>query len=599
MRIRMGKTLRPIWLVVTLAVRTDPWRAVLVALLELTNGLCVATWPLWLKLLADAAVDRDMTLALVAAASGASAVTMGLFAGWLGTNAQTILRERTGLALEERLLHLSLGVPGLEHYESPDYRDALALLREERGRLGNSFYAIISGMQMLVRFGATIILLISVHFSLVLLPLFGLVLLATGRRAEKLRQSAMEATAEPQRTANHLVETSVSAGSAKELLVFGLGEEFLRRHRDIWAEVDRVRTRAAIQEVALNTAGWVALSIGYATATAISTWLALEGRATAGDVLMSLSLAGQVHGYVAGGAGLFSWLLGTLKAVERLLWLTDYSSDVAKTDAGHTPSPRRLTAGIELDDVSFSYPGTDHEVLTGVSLHLPAAGTVAIVGENGAGKTTLVKLLCRFYDPSEGRILVDGKELSQHAVEDWRAGITAAFQDFARFKFLARETVGVGDLRAVEDLPAVERAIDRAGADDVPAGLPSGLETQLGREWEGGVELSEGQWQKLALARALMRERPMLLILDEPTASLDADTEYALFARYAAAARETASEVGTITVLVSHRFSTVRMADSIVVLDGGQVIEVGSHDELMARGGLYAELYELQERAYR
>ena len=249
--------------------------------------------------------------------------------------------------------------------------------------------------------------------------------------------------------------------------------------------------------------------------------------------------------------------------------------------------------------MSFAYPGTDNEVLSGVSLHLPAGGTVAVVGENGAGKTTLVKLLCRFYDPSKGRILVDGTGLDQHDVEDWRAGITAAFQDFARFQFLARETVGVGDLKAVEDIPAVERAVVRAGAEDVAAGLPSGLETQLGREWQDGIEVSEGQWQKLALARALMRERPLLLILDEPTASLDAETEYALFARFAAAVHEMASEVGTITILVSHRFSTVRMADSIVVLDGGRVSEVGSHDELMACGGLYAELYELQERAYR
>ena len=595
----MGRNLRSIWLVVTLAVRADPWRALLVALMELANGLCVATWPLWLKLLADAAVDRDITLALIAAACGAGVVTVGLFAGWLGANGQTVLRERTGLALEERLARFILGVPGLEHHERPDYRDTLALLREERGRLGDSFYAIISGLQLVVRFGATVVLLITVHFALVLLPLFGLVLMATGRRAERLRQSAMEATAEPLRTVNHLVETSTSAGTAKELLVFGLGDEFLRRHQTIWGSIDRARTRAAFLGLALNTVGWVVLSIGYAAAAALTTWLAIEGRATAGDVLMTLSLAGQVHGYVAGGAGLFSWMLGTLKAVERLLWLTDYSSDAVRTDTDHTPSPRRLAAGIDFKDVSFSYPGTDNEVLSDVSLHLPAGGTVAIIGENGAGKTTLVKLLCRFYDPSKGHIVVDGTGLDQHYVEDWRAGITAAFQDFARFQFLARETVGVGDLEAVRDLQAVERAMSRAGAEDVLTGLPSGLETQLGREWKDGVELSEGQWQKLALARALMQERPVLLILDEPTASLDAETEYALFARYAAAVRETASEVGTITILVSHRFSTVRMADSIVVLDGGRVIEVGDHGELMARGGLYAELYALQARAYR
>ncbi len=595
----MGKPLRSTWLVVTLAARADPWRALLVALMELTNGLCVATWPLWLKLLADAAVGSDLTLALVAAAGGACAVTIGLFAGWLGANGQTVLRERTGLALEERLARLSLGVPGLEHHERPGYQDTLALLREERGRLGDSFYAIISGLQLVVRFGATLVLLITVHFSLVLLPVFGLVLLATERRAERLRQSAMETTAEPLRTANHLVETSTSAGPAKELLVFGLGDEFLRRHRAIWGGIDQARTRAAIHGVVLNTVGWVVLSVGYAAAVALAAWLAVEGRATAGDVLMTLSLAGQVHGYVAGGAGLFAWIVGTLKAVERLLWLTHYSSDAAKTDTGHLPSPRRLTAGIDLKDVSFVYPGTGNEVLSDVCLHLPAGSTVAIVGENGAGKTTLLKLLCRFYDPSQGRIVVDGTGLDQHDLEAWRARVTAAFQDFARFQFIARETVGVGDLPAVHDLSAVERAVSRAGAEDVLAGLPSGLETQLGREWKAGVELSEGQWQKLALARALMRERPLLLILDEPTASLDAETEYALFARYAAAVKATASEVGTITILVSHRFSTVRMADSIVVLDSGRVIEVGDHDALMARGGLYAELYGLQERAYR
>ena len=208
----------------------------------------------------------------------------------------------------------------------------------------------------MVRFGATLVLLITVHVSLVLLPVFGLVLLATERRAERLRQSAMETTAEPLRTANHLVETSTSAGPAKELLVFGLGDEFLRRHRAIWGGIDRARTRAAIHGVVLNTVGWVVLSVGYAAAVALAAWLAVEGRATAGDVLMTLSLAAQVHGYVAGGAGLLAWILGTLKAVERLLWLTDYSSDAARTDTGHLPSPRRLTAGIDLKDVSFAYP---------------------------------------------------------------------------------------------------------------------------------------------------------------------------------------------------------------------------------------------------
>jgi ATP-binding cassette subfamily B protein len=227
------------------------------------------------------------------------------------------------------------------------------------------------------------------------------------------------------------------------------------------------------------------------------------------------------------------------------------------------------------------------------------------VGENGAGKTTLVKLLCRLYQPTSGRILVDGEELGRMPVEAWRSRLAGAFQDFYRFELRARQTVGLGDLPRLEDEPAVVRAVDRAGADDVVARLTAGLETQLGPTWPEGVEVSFGQWQKLALARGFMRDAPLLLVLDEPTAALDAETEHALFERYAAAARGArhdglaSDQQGRITILVSHRFSTVRMADLIVVLDGSRVIEVGSHEELVTNRGKYAELYEIQAASYR
>ena len=249
------------------------------------------------------------------------------------------------------------------------------------------------------------------------------------------------------------------------------------------------------------------------------------------------------------------------------------------------------------DDVSFTYPGTDRPVLRDVAFTIPAGTVVAVVGENGAGKSTLVKLLTRMYEPTSGRILVDGADLAEIDVLRWRQRLSAAFQDFARLELVAQESVGAGDLPRLEDAPAVLAALERAGGTDVVDELPARLATQLGSRWDGGVDLSTGQWQKVALGRALMREDPLVTFFDEPTASLDAPTEHALFARYADAARS-GSAAGMITVLVSHRFSTVRAADLIVVVADGRVSEVGSHDELMEREGLYAELYTLQARSY-
>jgi ATP-binding cassette subfamily B protein len=276
------------------------------------------------------------------------------------------------------------------------------------------------------------------------------------------------------------------------------------------------------------------------------------------------------------------------------VWLERYAASFgAKADL---PAPPRLERGIRFDDVSFAYPGIEKLALEHVSIDLPADAVVAIVGENGAGKSTLVKLLAKMYEPTSGRILVDGIDLARIPADAWREELAGAFQDFFKFELRARQSVGVGDVPRIEDEPAVVAAVARAGADDVIAKLGHGLDTQLGPTWPGGVDVSFGQWQKIALARAFMRDRPLVLVLDEPTAALDSETEHALFERYSAAAH---SSEGRITILVSHRFSTVRMAELIVVLDGARVAEVGSHDELMQRGGQYAELYGIQAAAYR
>jgi ATP-binding cassette subfamily B protein len=281
---------------------------------------------------------------------------------------------------------------------------------------------------------------------------------------------------------------------------------------------------------------------------------------------------------------------------QRLAWLEDYAASVAAR--GDLPVPAALHRGVRFEHVSFTYPGTSRQVLEDVSVTLPAGAVVAIVGENGAGKSTLVKLLAKMYEPAAGTIFIDDTPLARLPADGWRDRLAGAFQDFFRFEFRARQTVGLGDVPRIEDEPAVGVAVERAGASDVVAKLKFGLNTQLGPTWTDGAELSFGQWQKLALARGFMRDQPLLLILDEPTAALDAETEHALFEHYASAAREHSS-TGRITILVSHRFSTVRMADLIVVLDGSRLVEVGTHEELMAKKGQYAELYGIQAASYR
>ena len=319
--------------------------------------------------------------------------------------------------------------------------------------------------------------------------------------------------------------------------------------------------------------------------------------ASAGSVLLVLAAGSRLSQYVGGAVGELGFLRGIwLDSSRRLTWLEDYAASI--DEHADQPAPHRLATGIHLDHVSFRYPGTEKLVLDDVTLDLPAGAVVAIVGENGAGKSTLVKLLCRLYKPSAGLILIDDVDLLSIPSSEWRSRLAGAFQDFFRFEFHAQHSVGLGEVGRLDDRPAVESAVGRAGADDVIDRLAYGLDTQLGPTWEEGVEVSFGQWQKLALARGFMRDAPLLLVLDEPTAALDAETEHALFERYAQASREGAN-TGRITVLVSHRFSTVRMADLIVVLDGARLVEVGSHEQLMARRGQYHELFEIQAAAFR
>ncbi len=257
-----------------------------------------------------------------------------------------------------------------------------------------------------------------------------------------------------------------------------------------------------------------------------------------------------------------------------------------------------MRSGITFENVSYRYPGTDRLALDDVSVHIPAGTVVAVVGEYGSGKTTLVKLLGKFYRPDNGRITVDGVDLASLDTADWRSRICAAFQDFGRLETSFAQGIGLGDLSRLTDRGRIIQAVRYADASSLMERLPRGLDTQLGSQ-PGGVDLSEGQWQRVALARAAMRDAPLLFVLDEPTASLDAPSEHAIFQRQISRARQLAAHTGAITVIVSHRFSTVTGADLILVLDQGRLVESGSHTELSALdGGRYADLYGIQADAY-
>jgi ATP-binding cassette subfamily B protein len=597
----MREGLRGLALMIEISLRADAPRSIFAVV---TAAGSMATLPLraiGLRTLTDGIVASSVETALygILVIVGLTALSRLMF--WSSFNVRMRLRENTEVYLDAHLMDVTAGIPGLEHHERPDYLDKVEMVRAERWALANPFNPISWTIASLCQVASVFVLLGGVHPLLLLVPLGGIPSVVATYRSQRAQSKLRESQAESNRLLRHFQDLTTEPAAAKEIRIFGLSDLFLQRRRALFDDLERVRLRLEFRVTAQTLAAWAVFSVCFGWAIAFTADLVTRQLVSVGTVMLVLGLAASINMQLAILVANLNWAIRTHSAVTKLLWLRDYAATSRQSAQPAAPAkvPTLLRTGIHFQNISFAYPGTDRPILDHLDLELPAGSTVAIVGENGVGKTTLVKLLSRFYEPTRGSILVDGVDLQRFPVLEWRRRVAAGFQDFARLQLLARESIGVGDTHSMHRDDAIFSAMDRSAAADLKNALPQVLDTQLGRYFDGGVDLSLGQWQKVALSRAMMREHILLLILDEPTASLDAPTEHALFEHFASAARDYAASSGAITVLVSHRFSTVRMADQILVASGGRIVERGTHAELMQRDGLYAELYGLQASAYR
>lgn len=592
----MPAGLSAMWRLCKLGYRHEPGLLLAAFSLALLSALPDALLALWLKWLGEGALAGDWARVRVAALALGLSATATWFLQTVSTRVQRRFRDKVTIALEAHVATLLASIATIAHQERPEYLDRLSVLRTQVFMLDHMYMSLFTTCAWILRLAVTIAFLVSIHPALALLAVLALPTVATSTWRPGVERGASERGAQAARLARHLFDIATTATPGKEVRVTGIEDRVMQARRAAWETSNRAIRSARWSSAVWHTAAWAVFGAGYVGAIVfVSSGLG----APPGDVLLALAAGARLSGYVAATVGEVGFLRGIwMDAAQRLAWLEDYAASlVARADQ---PVPSRFAGahGIRFEHVCFAYPGTGRLVLDDVNLDLPPGAVVAIVGENGAGKSTLVKLLAKLYEPTSGRILVGGTDLGRVAAPDWRSRLAGAFQDFFKFEFRARHSVGVGDVPRLDDEPAVVSAVSRAGADDVVAHLIAGLETQLGPTWPGGVEVSFGQWQKLALARGFMRDHPLVLVLDEPTAALDAETEHALFERYAETVRGR-SENGRVTILVSHRFSTVRMADLIVVLDGARVVETGTHDALMEHGGQYAQLYGIQAASYR
>jgi ATP-binding cassette, subfamily B, bacterial len=585
---------------------TSPPLVLTTVFLRLMRALIPAAM-LWVsKLILDAVVGRISrgtgTLAHIwklIALELALAITSDILAR-ANTLCDSLLGDRFTNRVSVRLMRHASRLD-LASFEDPVFYDKLERARRQTtGRLGL--------LAALLNLGQNSISLVSLSGLLIVFSPWLMALLVAAVIPAFLGETHFTALAysvlyrwTPQRRLlEYLRFLGASAASAKEVKMFGLGDYLADRYQRLAEEIDTENRGLAIRRASFGSLLNLISTGGYYGAYAVVLVKTLAGGISIGSFTMLTGAFSRSRTYIE------QILSGFNDISEQALFLKDLfeffemeptiHSGVTRSRTGLSgpplPSPRPIRSGFEFQNVSFAYPGSDHKVVQNINFHLEPSEKVALIGENGAGKTTLVKLLARLYDPTEGRILLDGIDLREYDIDDLRREIGVIFQDYLRYDMLVRENIGFGKLESLADSERIETAAYKSLAKNVIDRLPAGYEQMVGRRFEGGVDLSGGEWQKFALARAYMRDA-QLLILDEPTATLDARAEYEVFQRFADLTR------GRMAVLISHRFSTVRMADRILVLADGIIQEQGTHYQLVARGGRYAELFELQAAGYR
>ena len=520
--------------------------------------------------------------ALVAALAGAQ---RGL------SLSQSLLRAQLGQRVNVMILEKALTLE-LRQFEDSEFYDKLTRARREASSrplslvmrtfgLAQNAISLLSYAVLLVRFSpwAVVILLLAG------LPSFIAETKFSGDAFRLFRWRSPET-----RMQTYLETVLAREDHAKEVKLFGLGARFLQRYRDIFSRLYHEDRALSIRR---DSWGFGLGLLATATLYGAYAWIALStirGIISLGQMTMYLLLFRQGQSAVT---AILSAIGGMYEDNLYLSTLYDYlETPVVRVTGEALYGPNRAD-GVRFEHVCFTYPGASPPALIDINLHLPPGSSLALVGENGSGKTTLIKLLTRLYEPDSGRVLLDGLPLPEWRDEALKARIGVIFQDFTRYQMLLGENVGAGDERFFEDEPRWQEAAAKGRATDFIAQLPKGYRTQLGKWFSDGQELSGGQWQKIALSRAFMRTQADVLVLDEPTAAMDARAEAEIFEHFQALSR------GRITILISHRFSTVRMADQIAVLDRGRIIEQGSHEALMAANGHYAQLFSLQARGYR